>query len=404
MDSPILKVRIVPALKTISDNRSRSARYEVLHLIGSNLVGGPEKQILHHAQDMQDSEYRLSIGSFHDLKDRPEVLVAAEQRNIPTLCLPGGVRLDLVQRLSRMLAERKGSLLCTHGFKANVVGYLAARNTGTSHVAFVRGFTAENRRVRFYEMLERQALKRADRVVCVSESQARLIAPLRGNRRTPIVVKNAMLPPYSRQQDREPVSRVNLSIPKAAFVYGSVGRLSIEKGHRFMISAFHQLCTQAPVDAPLYLIVVGDGKEQKPLEQQATLLGIREQVHFAGFQGNCTEWMQLMDCLVQPSLTEGTPNTVLEALCLKLPVIASAVGGVPDLIVDGRNGLLVPAADVDQMAAAMKKMWLSPDLRSQLAAGAEDLLQEYSPAYQRQRLIEVYEEVFRDILRPSQPS
>ena len=390
-------------MKNSPNTRSRSDKYEVLHLIGSNLVGGPEKQILHHAQDMQDTEYQLSIGSFHDLKDRPEVLVAAEQRNIPTLCLPGGVRLDLVRRLAKMLSQRKGSLLCTHGFKANVVGYLAARRTGTSHVAFVRGFTAENRRVRFYEMLERQALKRADRVVCVSESQAKQIAPIRGNRRAPIVVKNAMLPPYSRLQNRPTMSRNDLSIPTSAFVFGSVGRLSTEKGHRFMVSAFHKLCAEAPVGAQLYLIIVGDGKEEQPLKQQATRLGIREQVHFAGFQGSPTEWMQMMDCLVQPSLTEGTPNTVLEALCLKLPVIASAVGGVPDLIVDGKNGLLVSAADVDQLAAAMKKMWLSPDLRSQLAAGAEDLLQEYSPAYQRQRLIEVYDEVFRGASM-SQPS
>jgi glycosyltransferase involved in cell wall biosynthesis len=381
-------------VKNSPNTRSRSDKYEVLHLIGSNLVGGPEKQILHHAQDMQDTEYQLSIGSFHDLKDRPEVLVAAEQRNIPTLCLPGGVRLDLVRRLAKMLSQRKGSLLCTHGFKANVVGYLAARRTGTSHVAFVRGFTAENRRVKFYEMLERQALKRADRVVCVSESQAKQIASIRGNRRAPIVVKNAMLPPYSRLQNRPPMSRNDLSIPKSAFVFGSVGRLSTEKGHRFMVSAFHKLCAEAPAGAQLYLIIVGDGKEEQPLKQQAAQLGIREQIHFAGFQGSPTEWMQMMDCLVQPSLTEGTPNTVLEALCLKLPVIASAVGGVPDLIVDGKNGLLVSAADVDQMADAMKKMWLSPDLRSRLAAGAEDLLQEYSPAYQRQRLIEVYDEVF----------
>ena len=386
-------------MNTTPNTQSRSAKYQVLHLIGCNLVGGPEKQILHHAQDMQDSEYQLSIGSFHDLQEWPEILTAAEQHNIPTLCLPGGVRPDLVRRLSRMLSERKGLLLCTHGFKANVVGYLAARRTGTSHVAFLRGFTAENRRIRFYEMLERQALKRADRVVCVSEAQAKQIALIRRNRRAPIVVKNAMLPPYSRQQHRPPISRNDLSIPASAFVFGSVGRLSIEKGHRFMVSAFHKLCSEAPVGAQLYLIIVGDGKEEQSLKQQATQLGIREQIHFAGFQGSPTEWMQMMDCLVQPSLTEGTPNTVLEALCLKLPVIASAVGGVPDLIVDGRNGLLVPPADVEQMTAAMKKMWLSPDLRSQLAAGAEDLLQEYSPAYQRQKLIDVYEEVFRGNLQ-----
>ena len=95
-------------MKNSPNTRSRSDKYEVLHLIGSNLVGGPEKQILHHAQDMQDTEYQLSIGSFHDLKDRPEVLVAAEQRNIPTLCLPGGVRLDLVRRLAQNAVAAKG--------------------------------------------------------------------------------------------------------------------------------------------------------------------------------------------------------------------------------------------------------------------------------------------------------
>jgi glycosyltransferase involved in cell wall biosynthesis len=388
-------------VKNAADTRSRSDKYQVIHLIGSNLVGGPEKQILHHAQDMQDTEYQLSIGSFHDLKDRPEILTAAEQRNIPTLCLPGGVRLDLVHHLTRMLSEKKGSLLCTHGFKANVVGYLASRRTGTPHVAFLRGFTAENRRIKFYEVLERQALKRADRVVCVSESQAQQIARIRGNRRPPTVVKNAMLPPYNRPLDRPPISRNDLSIPQSAFVFGSVGRLSIEKGHRFLVSAFHKLCTEAPVGAPLYLIVVGDGVEEQPLNQQATHLGIREQIHFAGYQGSCTEWMQMMDCLVQPSLTEGTPNTVLEALSLNVPVIASAVGGVPDLIADGRNGLLVPAGDVAQLTAAMNKMWLSHDLRTRLSAGAEDLLREFSPAYQRQQLIAVYEEVFRGIRQPA---
>lgn len=370
--------------------------YDVLHLIGSNLVGGPEKQILHHAEDMQGSDYRIEIGSFHDLADRPEILTAAEQRNIPTFCLPGGLRLDLVDRLSQELRKRQRSLLCTHGFKANVVGYLASRRTGTPHVAFVRGFTGENKRVIFYEMLERQALKRAQRVVCVSQKQAKDIEQLRQGRRKPIVVKNAMLPPYSRNHTKGSVTRSSIGLPDNAFVFGSVGRLSIEKGHRFMVAAFHQLCDKHGADANLYLVVVGDGREQEALEQKATQLGIRDKVHFAGFQGNCTEWMQLLDCMIQPSLTEGTPNAVLEALCLRVPVIATAVGGVPDLIVDGQNGLLVPSQDTDKLAEAMEKMRSFPELRSRLIAGAAELTLEYSPAHQRQKLIEVYKEVFQN--------
>jgi len=370
--------------------------HEVLHLIGSNLVGGPEKQILYHAADMQGSDYRITIGSFHDLSEKPEVLVAAEQRNIPTVCLPGGVRIDLVHCLSKTLKERKISLLCTHGFKSNVVGYLSAHRLYLSHVAFVRGFTAENKRVIFYEMLERQALKRAERVVCVSRKQAEEIALLRGDRLQPIVVKNAMLPPYSREHAGVPVSRDGLGIPQNAFIFGSVGRLSAEKGHRFMISAFHNLCNLNGSNAKPFLIVVGDGREQVSLERQAYELGIRDRVHFAGYQGNCTEWMKLFDCIVQPSLTEGTPNAVLEALCLRVPIIATDVGGVPDLIVDGKNGLLVPSENIGQLSLAMKKIIDSPELRNQLAAGVPELTLEYSPAYQRQKLIAVYDEVFRD--------
>jgi glycosyltransferase involved in cell wall biosynthesis len=363
----------------------------VLHLIGSNVVGGPEKQILHHAEAMRGTEYQVEIGSYHDLSEWPEVLTAAEERGIGTVCLKGGLHMGLVGEVAAILKERPGAILCTHGFKSNVVGFLATRRTGNPHVAFLRGFTGENARVRFYEVLERQALKRAHWVVCVSQKQAEQIGQLRGRRSQPVVVPNVMLPPYARQHDGPPVSRASLNIPENAIVFGSVGRLSIEKGHRFMIAAFHQLCGMVGSDVPLRLIVIGDGAEQPRLEQQAAELGIADKVHFAGFQGNCGEWMRLFDCLVQPSLTEGTPNSVLEAICLEVPVVATAVGGVPDLIADGRSGLLVPSGDPQALAAAMKKMADAPEMRRVLVAGGADVRDRHSPERQKQKLIEVYE-------------
>ncbi len=362
----------------------------VLHLIGSNLVGGPEKQILHHAEAMRDSEYDIKIGSFHDLREWPEILSAAAQRNIGTVCLKGGFHTGLVNELTALLRERKVSLLCTHGFKSNVVGYLAARLTQTPHVAFLRGFTAENLRVAFYELLERQALKRANWAVCVSQPQAEQIGKLRGHRSQPIVVPNVMLPPYVREYKKPLVTRQSLGIPDRAFVFGSVGRLSIEKGHRFLISAFYELWMTVGPDASLFLVVIGDGREQKSLEKQVSQLQIRDKVLFAGFQGNCGEWMRLLDCLVQPSLTEGTPNSVLEAICLELPVVATSVGGVPDLISDGHSGLLVPAEDPHAMAVAMKKMVDSPELRSRMVSGGADVRKRHSPARQKELLTEVY--------------
>lgn len=385
--------------KVSSQKEGRDAgKFQVLHLIGSNLVGGPEKQILHHAADLIGSEYEVGIGSFHDGSEKPEILQAAEEAGLSTVCLKGGVRLDLVEELSEILRQRKGSLLCTHGFKANVVGYLAAKRTQTLHIAFVRGWTAENMRVKFYEVLERQALKRAQCVVCVSRKQAERLAGMRKKNAPLMVIPNAMLPPYARKS-KSVITRETLGIPENAFVFGSVGRLSIEKGHRFMVSAFQELCTRTPASVPLSLIVVGDGREQQPLEQQASQLGIRDRVVFAGYQGNISEWMRIFDCMVQPSLTEGTPNSVLEALCLQVPVIATAVGGVPDLVTHGSNGLLVRSEDVTGLSDAMERMLDSPQLRAHLIAGGAALKEEYSPEVQRKKLITAYETVFRSALR-----
>ncbi len=367
------------------------AKPQILHLIGSNSVGGPEKQILHHAVDMQDSPYAIQVGSFQDQVNRPEILLEAERRQLETFCLGGGMGPGLVIDLARFLRERQIALLCTHGFKANVLGYLVSLRSKTPHVAFLRGWTAETPRVIFYEKLERQALARAQTVVCVSRLQAEQVSRLRGSRGRPLVIENAMLPPFERETSGPPPTRVSLGIPADAFVFGSVGRLSAEKGHRFLVEAFAELCRTARSTQPLHLIVVGDGREQQALEQMAVELGVRERIYFAGYQGNCSGWMELMDCMVQPSLTEGTPNSILEAMCLGVPVVATAVGGVPALIQDGENGMLGAAEDAAALAAMMYRVMMEPELRAGLALAALNTGGEYAPARQRALLLKLYE-------------
>jgi glycosyltransferase involved in cell wall biosynthesis len=321
--------------------------------------------------------------------------VAAEQQKLPILSLKGGIRWSLVSELSARLLERKGCLLCTHGYKANIVGYLATRKTNTPHVAFVRGWTAEDLRVAIYERLERQVLGRVQWVVCVSQKQADELASKRRHSSMPIVITNAMLPPYKRDNGSSGPSRERLNIPDSAFVFGSVGRLSIEKGHRILLSAFHRLVGETGGGVPLFLILLGDGKQLTSLENQATELGIRDKIMFAGFQADCMPWMQLLDCLVQPSLTEGTPNSILEAMFLGIPVVATAVGGVPDLIKDGRNGLLTASENPEQLAECMKAMLDSADLRRRLIAGGLETKDLYSSERQRDKLIAVYERALK---------
>lgn len=367
----------------------------ILHLIASNFVGGPEKQILFHAIDLRDFEYRVEIGSFQDSPRTPEILVEAVRRGLPALCISGVPRPSVIRELTAALRQRPGVLLCTHGFKANVMGHFAARAAGVPHIAFVRGWTAETWRVALYEKIERRILRRTRWVGCVARRQAEQLARNRSkDAPPPVVIHNAMLPPFAREGHRQQISRDSLQIPSDAFVFGSAGRLSAEKGHRFLLEAFHRLSARQAHLTPPHLILLGSGREESALQQQARTLGIH--VHFPGFQKNCAEWMRLFDCMVLPSLTEGTPNAILEALCLQIPVIATAVGGVPDLIQNESNGLLVPAADADALAASMTRMMASPELRRRLVERTTSVREEYSPQQQRKKLLALYQAVLED--------
>ncbi len=363
----------------------------ILHLIASDSVGGPEKQLVYHARDTRDAGYQVVLGSFQDDSESPEVLTLARRHGIETVSIPGGIRPGLVDDLALYLRQHRIDLLCTHGYKANVVGHFAAKHASTPWIPFVHGFTSETWQVTLYERLERSLLVRSPWVVCTSPAQARELGRLRRGRRAPLVIQNAVLAPRDtdRPQEMAP-SRAELGFTGRAFVFGAAGRLSREKGHRYLLEAFALLGKMMP-GQPIELLVLGEGREESALRVQARRLGIEPRVCFAGFQRKPALWMKVMDCVVQPSLAEGAPNSVLEAMLLGIPVIATSVGGIPEIVENGRTGLLADPGSPVSLAEAMKKMVRSASLRRQLAIDAKRHVEEnFSPARQRGLLEMLY--------------
>jgi glycosyltransferase involved in cell wall biosynthesis len=185
-----------------------------------------------------------------------------------------------------------------------------------------------------------------------------------------------------RDQKRE-----SLGIGEAELVIGYLGRLSGEKGLRFLIDAVHELADELPMK----LLIVGDGPQQSELEEIVDSLGLSDRVVFAGFQTDPEAWLPAFDVSVLPSLTEGTPVALLEAMAARVPLIATNVGGVPQVIADGTNGLLVPAGDAWALSVAIRTLIRDPELMRRLAAaGLETVRTRYGLDSWCRRLEEQY--------------
>ncbi len=373
----------------------------ILHLIASNSLGGPEKQLLHHAHDTRDAGYEIILGSFQDDAESPQILTFARRYGIETVSIPGGIRPGLVDDLMQYLRHHHIDLLCTHGYKGNVVGHFAARNVGIPWVPFVHGYSAETWQVTLYERLERSLLVRSPWVACTSPAQARELGRMRRGRHAPVVIQNAVLAPRETDKLQECApTRGELGLSRRDFVFGAAGRFSREKGHSTLLEAFALLSRMIPAQ-PLRLLLLGEGREESSLRSLARKLGIESHVCFVGFQSKPAAWMKMMDCIVHPSLAGGTPSSVLEAMLVGVPVIATTAGGVPEVVSHGETGLLVAPGLPVALAEAMKKLVRSAPLRRQLAADARRHVEEkFSPARQRSLFEMLYKTLLGNVFYP----
>jgi len=367
----------------------------ILHLTDSSFIGGPEKQILHHAADLNSPSCEIIIGSFLNGNTSPELLLRSRDLGLKTVELRSG-RFDprTALALAGHLRQQKITLLCTHTYKANVTGYLASLLTGCPQVGFVRGWVAEPWRVRQYEKLDRFVLSKMKWVACVSNPQADLLKSRRAGKRAPFVIPNAALllaESKSSSNGNRAAIRRKLGIADNCFLLGAIGRLSFEKGHSYLLQSIERVVRVRP---EVHLVILGDGRERGNLENLVHQLGLSGKITFAGFQKFIVPWIQSLDLVVNPSLTEGVPNVVLESMALGTPVVATAVGGVLDLVQDGHTGSLVPSKDVESLASAILQIATNPRLSATLALNASNkVANEFSPERQRKLMIEMYEEV-----------
>lgn len=375
-----------------------SAAPTICHLIASSFAGGPEKQIVESALHMRKLGWQVIVGSFRENRPSVEITDQAAQRGLPVFLIDTRLPFSplAVRQMARVLRHRQVDVLMTHGYKSDLVGCLAASWVRVPHISVARGFTAEDWKVRLYEAIDRMLLRRFRRVLCVSEATRRLLID-RGLRPGRVeVVHNAV----DSDPAVEPLDlRQEYGLPAEARVLVAAGRLSLEKGHRVLIGAMKLLSERRP---SVRLIIFGSGRQQAALERQIADEGLQAQCLLAGFRRPILPLLAGADLVVNPSLSEGLPNVVLEALSVRTPVVATDVGGVGELIVPEETGWLVAAGSAAALADAITAALADPVRTRTIAEnGHRRTRQLFSFSHQAARLSEICTRVL-DGTRPDQ--
>lgn len=228
----------------------------------------------------------------------------------------------------------------------------------------------------------------ARRIICVSDDVAQSLLAQGVRRDLLTVVHNAIDVEQALPQQVKPESVAHGSI-----VVGTVGQLVARKAVHHLLEAAARVVSNGSLQ--LHLLVVGDGPEAETLQARARELGLAEHVQFAGFQPQPLPWIAAMDIVVLASEKEGLPRVLLEAMLLSKPVIASAVVGSKELVVDGDTGLLYPFGDIDRLAQAMATLAADPALRIRMGVQGRKRVES---CYSIRRYVEGVQAVFQEVL------
>ncbi len=365
----------------------------VVHLTASTLFGGPERQMLGLGRHLPP-RFRSTYGSFPEGGRCEPFLAEAHAAGFPTVRLaadtpdvPGAL-----DELTRLLRDTAADVLVGHTFKPNVLGRLAARRVGIPVVTVSRGWTWESLKVRVYETIDRVNLRFVDHVVAVSSGQAERVRRCGVPSTRLSVIRNAAR--LAAFADPDPAYRDRLrglfpADTPVSHVVLAAGRLSPEKGFDVLVEAAAEVLRIHPTAG---FVLFGEGGERAKLEARVAELGLAALFRMPGHSADLDRYLPWADVVVLPSFTEGLPNVALEASAAGVPVVATAVGGTPELVADGESGFLVPSGQPDVIAERVSRLLADEPLRKRLGtAGRERMRREFSFEAQAERYAELFD-------------
>ena len=310
----------------------------------------------------------------------------SEGIRVDTIPEAGAWDMRTLAALRQLIAQLQPQIVQTHSVKSHFLMRMSDIPKTFRWIAFHHGYTAVNLKVRAYNQLDRWSLRTPRRVVTVCQPFAQELAAMGVEAPRIDVVPNSIEPRAASHKQIEKL-RAQLGIRPGEKVALAIGRLSREKGHSELIAATRWLAPGAPVR----FVIVGEGPELATLQRAAAPLG--DQFIFPGHFADVAPFYGLADLFVLPSHSEGSPNVLLEAMSAGLPIVATAVGGVPESVAHEKSALLVSPRDAKSLADSMTRLLRDADLAARLGAGARTAAESHSPEERRRKLAAIYARV-----------
>ena len=371
-----------------------SAPIHVLLFVDNFDIGGTQKHCVQLANALAaDPDFRVAVGCLKkrgkllgDLQLPPELVTAYPLKRFYDA---RGVK--QIIRLGRAAARLRFDIVHAHDFYANVICAAASCLSPFRLVVGRRYLRLSERRS--HSVGERWCYRLADAVVLNSRSIADQLI-----RRGQLSSKKAVIIPNGIELDRLSLEEHEVAHPtdSAGPRLGVVASLCADKDHETLIRAVARLRPRWP---RLELVLVGDGELRKQLEALAASLNLQKRVKFVGWQADVRPWIRTFDIAVLPSRREGMPNALLEYLAMGRPVVATAVGGIPEVVEDGREALLVPPADPARLAAAIDRLLADDGRRADMGEAAR----RRAERYRLEETIESYRRLYRRLLEEHAP-
>jgi glycosyltransferase involved in cell wall biosynthesis len=367
------------------------SRPRVLQLISSGGLYGAENMALELTRGLLHLGCATSLGVFLNAH-RPNLQVAeaAQSQGLEVELFECQGRIDkkTIQRVRDCLSRSRIDILHTHGYKANAYGLLATKSTSVKTIATSHNWPGRTLSLRAYGLLDRLQLRFFDRVCAVSESVRHSLLQALVPDRKITVVQNGI--DCERFLDGRQVLRNTLQ-SKDGLLVGYVGRLAPEKDLHSLLRAAKAILMTLP---SVSFVLCGEGPERRSLQTLAFQLGIEKSVLFLGQRSDIPDLYSSFDVVVLPSLTEGMPLAILEAMAAKKPIVASRVGAVPKILEDGKSGLLVEPGNAKELESALLRLLLNPEKRLCFGQAGFDVVQSnFSSKVMAQIYLSIYTEV-----------